>query len=287
VAGAVDDDSLRMAFYDPSTRQFRASDGEELARPLRGSGRAWIPVGHGAREVAAMVVDETLTEDPELVRVAASATLLAVENGALEGELRASRARLVEAGDAARRRIERDLHDGAQQRLVALRIHLELAAEKLGRSRELEGLGVEVEEAIHELRGIAHGLYPPLLEEAGLGAALAAVAVQSALPVQVQEHGLSRHSRSTATAVYFCCVECLQNAAKHAGRGASVTIDLTEADGQLEFTVTDDGAGFDPSTVERGRGLANLTDRLAAVGGTLTIDSRPGHGTRVTGRIPV
>jgi signal transduction histidine kinase len=286
IADALDDDSLRLAFYDPGTRRFRQFDGGVLTRPSQGSGRAWVPVDQGGREVGAMVMDETLTEDPELVGAATSATLLAVENGALEGELRASRARIVEAGDAERRRIERDLHDGAQQRLVALRMHLSLVGEKLGRSRELETLGVEVDEAIHELRDLAHGLHPQLLGQAGVGTALAAVARRFGMPVRIQEHGLSRQSRSVETTVYFCCVECLQNVAKHAGQGAAVTIGLTEADGWLEFSVADEGAGFDPTTVQRGSGLTNLADRLAALGGTLRIDSQPGHGTRVTGRLP-
>jgi signal transduction histidine kinase len=286
VAGALDDDSLRLAYYDPASQRFCESDGRELARPSRSSGRAWVPVDPGAREVAAMVVDETLTEDPELVRVAASATLLAVESGALEGELRASRARIVEAGDAERRRIERDLHDGAQQRLVALRLHLALVAEKLGRSSAFDSLGVEVDEAIHELRDLAQGLYPPLLGQAGVGTALAAVARRSGMPVRIDENGLSRQSIPVETTVYFCCVECLQNIAKHAGPGVSVTIGLAEEDGGLEFSVADDGAGFDPASVQRGSGLTNLADRLEAVGGTLRIDSRPGDGTRVTGRVP-
>ena len=286
IAGALDDDSLRLAYYDPASQRFRESDGRELARPSRGSGRAWVPVDHGAREVAAMVVDETLTEDPELVRVAASATLLAVESGALEVELRASRARIVEAGDAERRRIERDLHDGAQQRLVALRMHLALVAEKLGRSSAFDSLGVEVDEAIHELRDLAQGLYPPLLGQAGVGTALAAIARRSGMPVRIDVNGLSRQSIPVETTVYFCCVECLQNVAKHAGPGVSVTIGLAEVNGSLEFSVADDGSGFDPASVARGSGLTNLADRLAAVGGTLRIDSQPGDGTRITGRVP-
>ena len=283
IAGALADDSLRLAYYDPVTQTFRESDGCELARPAPGSGRAWVPV---AGDVAAMVVDETLMEDPELVRAAASATLLAVQSGSLEGELRASSARIVEAGDAERRRIERDLHDGAQQRLVALRMHLALVGEKLGPSSAFDSLGVEVDEAIHELRDLAHGLYPPLLGQAGVGTALAALARRSGMPVRIDVNGLSRQSVPVESTVYFCCVECLQNAARHAGPGVSVTIGFADADGGLEFSVADDGAGFDPGSVQRGSGLTNLADRLAAVGGTLQIDSRPGDGTRITGRVP-
>ena len=286
VAEALDDPALALAYSEPSTGRFREASGRSLSPAAIEPDRAWVAVERDEVPVAAMVIDETLTEDPELVRAAASATLLAVENGALEGELRASRARIVEAGNAERRRIERDLHDGAQQRLVALRMHLALMGEKLGGSSELDSLGVEVDQAIHELRDLAHGLYPQLLAQAGVGAALMAVARRSGMPARVYEHGLSRHAEPVEITVYFCCVECLQNAAKHAGRGASVAITLGESDGGVDFCVEDDGAGFDPASVERGSGLTNLADRVSAVGGTLRIDSRPGDGTRVTGHVP-
>jgi signal transduction histidine kinase len=290
IAEALDDPKVQLGFRDPTSARFRAADGRELLRPAAQARRAWVPVERGGQPVAALLIDETLTEDPELVRAVASATLLAIENGALERELRASRARILEAGDAERRRIERDLHDSAQQRLIALRIHLTLVGEQLDRSQEramLEGLDVEVEQAIDELRDVAHGVYPQLLAEAGLVAALNGVALRAATPVYVVARGVARHSDDLETTVYFCCVECLQNATKHAGPGVSVRIRLSEDDDRVSFCVEDDGAGFDPGTVERGAGLINLADRVAAVGGTLTIDARPGDGTRITGDIPV
>ena len=286
VSEALDDPGLRLAYSEPATGRFREPSGQILTPAAVEPHRAWVSVDRDDEPVAAMTIDETLTEDPELVRAAASATLLAVENGALEGELRASRARIVAAGHAERRRIERDLHDGAQQRLVALRMHLALVGEKLGGSRELDSLGLEVDEAIDELRDLAHGLYPPLLAQAGVGAALAAVARRSGIPVRVFELGLSRQPEPVEVTIYFCCLEALQNVAKHAGPGASVAVTLGESDGCVEFAVEDDGAGFDPATVERGSGLTNLADRVAAVGGTLRVDSSPGAGTRVTGRVP-
>jgi signal transduction histidine kinase len=287
VAGALDDPALKLAYGEPATGGFREASGQSLTPAALQPHQTWVAVGRDDEPVAAMVIDEALTADPELVRSAASATLLAVENGALEGELRASRARIVEAGHAERRRIERDLHDGAQQRLVALRMHLSLVGEQIGGSRELESLGIEVDQAIHELRDLAHGVYPQLLAQAGVGTALMAVARRSGMPVHVYEHGLSRHAEPVEITVYFCCVECLQNAAKHAGPGASVTVTLGESDGGVEFCVEDDGAGFDPAAVQRGSGLTNLADRLSAAGGTLHIDSSPGEGTRVSGRVPV
>jgi signal transduction histidine kinase len=290
IATALDDSALRLGYYDPQTESFLESDGTELVHPPAGAGLAWVPVDRDGRAVAAMVIDETLAEDPELVRAAASVTLLAVENGDLEGELRASRERILEAGNAERRRIERDLHDSAQQRLVALRIHLAIAAEQLDPAeapRMLERLGAEVDEAIDDLRSVAHGAYPQVLVDVGVPAALAAAARQSPIPVRIQGEWLGRHSEAVEATVYFCCQECLQNVAKHAGAGASAAIRLREVDGCVGFTVEDDGAGFDPAGVEHGAGLTNLADRVVAVGGTLEIDARPGRGTRIVGEIPV
>jgi signal transduction histidine kinase len=289
IATALDDPSLRLGYYNKDTKRFQDDDGNEVIGPPEGAGRASVPVDRGDRAVARMVIDETLAEDPELVRVAASATLLAVENGDLEGELRASRARILEAGHAERRRIERDLHDSAQQRLVSLRIDITIAGEQFDGSEEramLERLGGQVEDAIDELRSVAHGIYPSVLTDRGVGMALKAVARTSALPVRVADEWRGRQSEAVETTVYFCCLECLQNAAKHAGRGVSATVRLRQADGRVAFSVEDDGAGFDLGDVARGAGLTNLADRVAAVGGTLEIDARPGRGTRITGEIP-
>ncbi|UGS37801.1 sensor histidine kinase [Capillimicrobium parvum] len=289
IADVLDDDRFELGFHDPATGRFRDAAGDEVAPPPRGGQRAWVPVGRDGPPVAAMVVDETLMEDPELVRAAAAATLLAVEHEALEGELQASRVRIVEAGNEERRRIERDLHDSAQQRLVALRIRLGQVAEQLDGSRDramIEQLGGEVDQVIGELRGFAQGVYPHVLGQSGLGPALEAVALRSAMRVTVRDDGLGRYSEALETSVYFCCTECLQNAAKHAGPDAAVTIRLAERGGDVTFAVADDGVGFDPATVNGGAGLTNLADRVAAMGGTLTIDSAPGRGTHVAGVIP-
>jgi signal transduction histidine kinase len=289
IAEVLDDDALQLGYYDPVAARFRESDETELARPRAASGRAWVPVDRDGQPVAAMVIDDTLAEDPELVRTAASATLLAVENGDLEGELRASRARILEAGHAERRRIERDLHDSTQQRLISLRLHLTLAGEQVAHADEramLERLGVEVDDAIEELRTVAHGIYPSVLGDRGVGAALKAVARSAAIPIRIGDGWHGRQSEAVETTVYFCCQECLQNTAKHGGRGVSAAVRLREEPGGVSFTVEDDGAGFDPATAKRGAGLTNLADRVAAVGGTLVIDARPGRGTRITGEIP-
>jgi len=236
-----------------------------------------------------MVIDDALAEDPELVRAAGSATTLAVEKGNLAGELRESQARIVAAGDAERRRIERDLHDSAQQRLVALRVHLALASEELDGSDHqtlVARLGTEVEEALDELRTIAIGVYPKTLGDFGVAAALRSVSRESAVPIAIVDGWRRRHADEIELAVYYSCLEATQNAAKHAGGGATVTVRLDEGDGWVDFAIDDDGVGFDPGAAAHGAGLDNIADRVSAAGGTLRIDSAPGRGTRVSARLP-
>jgi signal transduction histidine kinase len=290
VATAVDDPGAELAYWDPETARYRRPDGDELARPEAGSGRTWVTADRDGRPVAALVLDNTLAEDPELVRAATSATVLAVEQGALEGELRSSRARIVEAGDVERRRIERDIHDSAQQRLVALRIHLELAGASMEEREQramVERLGHEVDEAIDDLRTVASGVYPAVLTDGGVVPALSSMARHAALPVAVLDRGIGRHAPHVESTVYFCCLEAVQNAAKHAGPEASVTVRLEKAGGHVAFRVEDDGRGFDRDAAPDGHGLANIADRVATAGGTLEIDTAEDAGTRITGRIPV
>jgi signal transduction histidine kinase len=289
VAAALDDPALRLGYWDLAQGRYREADGGALAAPAHASGRSWVDVDREGRPVAAMVIDRALAEDPELVRAAASATALAVENGNLEGELRDSRARIVAAGDAERRRIEQNLHDGAQQRLVALRIHLALAGEQLDgveQQRLVAELGDEVEEALDDLRTIAAGVYPKILGDAGVGAALRSVARHAAIPIAIDDRWRRRHPDEIELAAYYSCLEALQNAAKHAGPGASATVRLTEEGSRVRFTIEDDGVGFDPASVERGAGLENIADRVSAAGGVVRIDAASGRGTRVSGVLP-
>jgi len=208
-------------------------------------------------------------------------------------ELRASRVRIVEAGDAQRRRIERDLHDGAQQHLVALAVNVRLARQLADRDPEqakamLDQLGGDLQDAVQELRSLAHGIYPPLLAERGLPDALSAAATRAAIPTTVDAEAVGRHPQLLEAAVYFCCLEALQNAGKHAGEGSEATITLREEEGALLFEVADDGAGFDPASgAGKGHGFVNMADRVGAIGGTLTVDSAPGQGTRISARIPL
>src|SRR5580693_6581556 len=205
--------------------------------------------------------------------------------------LRESRARIVASGDAERRRLERNLHDGAQQNLVALAISLRLARDVLAQEPDAAGelldqLAADLTFTIQDLRDLAHGIYPPLLADSGLARALAAAASRSPLAVRVTAPDLRRYSPDIEAAVYFCCLEALQNAAKHAA-GATVEVRLWEESGGLLFSVTDDGPGFDVAAARGGHGYMNMADRLGAIGGSVRWQSEPGHGASVQGSIPL
>ena len=206
--------------------------------------------------------------------------------------LQASRGRIVAAADAERRRIERDIHDGAQQQLVALAIRLRLARQFIERdpakaSAMLAELGQTVEETLLELRDLAHGIYPPLLMDKGLPEALASAARRSILPAELVRTDVGRYLPEIEAAVYFCCLEALQNAAKHAGTGARLAIRLWEDQGGLLFEVADDGVGFDARHRSAGVGFTNMNDRLGAIGGSLRVESAPGRGTKIQGAVPL
>jgi signal transduction histidine kinase len=196
-------------------------------------------------------------------------------------QLAASRSRLITAADDERRRLERDLHDGAQQHLVALAVLIQLAhtAEHDRYQPLLTEASALLETAIAEIRRLAHGIYPPLLVSGGLAQAVPAVAAHAPVPVRLNLQGLGRYGASIETALYFCCSEALQNAAKHGGPDTTVTITAHADDRMLTLTISDTGRGFDPATI--GTGLTNMTDRLSAIGGNLVIDTAPGRGTRV------
>jgi signal transduction histidine kinase len=212
-------------------------------------------------------------------------------------ELRASRARIVAASDQSRRQIERNLHDGAQQHLVAMAVKIGLARRLLGSDPTtadsmLEELRSDVQDTLTELRELAHGIYPPLLRDRGLLEALQTMANRASLPTTVDADGTGRYAEGVETAVYFCCLEAMQNAGKHAGEGAELKVNVfvEASDGAcptLCFAVHDDGAGFDPAIGAMGHGFVNMRDRLGAIGGTLEVRSAVGSGTTVAGRIPL
>ncbi|MDZ5619401.1 histidine kinase [Nocardioides sp. HM23] len=206
-------------------------------------------------------------------------------------ELRASRQRLVDAQDNERRALERDVHDGAQQHLVALAVNLRLAETLAARSPEravplLEAQEAAAADAVETVLQLSQGIYPPLLADGGLEPALRAASINSATPVDLTADGLGRYPPGVEAAAYFCCLEALQNAAKHA-RASTIRIELRGApDGSLTFRVSDDGCGFDPDGIPAGSGLTNMRDRLDAVDGVLTLSSSSGSGTLIEGRIP-
>jgi signal transduction histidine kinase len=231
--------------------------------------------------------------DPQkdrLMRDLAGQAGLVLRNARLISELRASRQRLVAAQDEERRKLERNLHDGAQQQLVALAVKLRLAeqlAERDGaRTREmLEALGRETQDALENLRTLARGIYPPLLADKGLGPALEAQAGKASLPVEVFAADIRRYPQEIEAAVYFCCLEALQNVQKYAN-ATRAKVRLSHTDDSLSFEVADDGEGFDRATADYGTGLQGMADRLDAVGGTLEVRTAPGRGTTIVGLLP-
>jgi signal transduction histidine kinase len=237
--------------------------------------------------------------DARLLEQVAAGLGLALRNLLLTQDLRArvdqlrdSRRRIVAVQDETRRQIERDLHDGAQQRLVALKIKLGLGVTMARRAGldelgdVLAAIGSETDETIEAVRDFARGIYPPLLEAEGLAAALTAQVRKFDHPVTVQAAGLGRYERNAEATVYFCVIEAVHNAAAHAG-ASSILVMLDERDGLVAFEVRDDGQGFDPGATPMGTGLVTMTDRLDAMGGRLVVASTPGHGTVIRGELPI
>jgi signal transduction histidine kinase len=265
-------------------------------------GGTWsVPVRHHGEQLGMLAVTKppgqwlTPTEEKLLEDVGSQAGLmlrnarLTAELVARLEELRASRQRVLATQDAARRRLERNLHDGAQQQLVALKVMLGLAERLAGNGQpvaELLGqIGEQLTEAVENLRDLARGIYPPLLAAEGLGPALLAQASRVPFALTIDADGIGRYPQEIEAAVYFCCLEAFQNVSKHAG-ASSVTVTLRREEGGLEFRVTDDGRGFDPSTTLQGSGMQNMLDRIDALDGELVVRSGPGRGTTISGRIP-
>jgi signal transduction histidine kinase len=206
-------------------------------------------------------------------------------------EIQASRGRIVAAADQARRQIERNLHDGAQQHIVALAVRVKLASQLVDRDPAaakvaLDEIGEAIDDTLQELRDLAHGIYPPLLADKGLPAALESAARRASVPVTVRSEGIGRFSPEAEATIYFCVLEALQNAGKYAGDGASVIVEVRQDADSVVFIVSDDGAGFDTTARGSGAGFTNMLDRLGAQGGTLRVESAPGRGKRVTGVVP-
>jgi signal transduction histidine kinase len=288
------------------------ADSADVAEPARivddalpavpGADRV-VAVRHQGELLGALAISkragESLTPiEEKLVDGLAQQAGLVLKNVGLTAELlarledlRASRQRLVAAQDEERRRLERNLHDGAQQNLVALKVKLGLAemlAEKdPERARTLLGeLKADTDETLDTLRDLARGIYPPLLADKGLAAALAAQARKATLPVEVAANGIGRYPQEIEAAVYFCVLEALQNIQKYA-QAQSATVRLTQSIGELSVEIRDHGKGFQSDSTKRGSGLQNMEDRMDALGGTIEVSSAPGSGTIVTACLPI
>jgi signal transduction histidine kinase len=261
-----------------------------------------VPVRHGDELLGAISLTKpreealTSTENSLLQHLASQASLvmrnaqLTAELRATIDELRASRRRLVEAQDAERRKIERNLHDGAQQQLIALSIHLGLLAEAADDAdfvrQAIPDLKAQLSAALDDLRALARGIYPPLLADQGLVVALRAQVTRASVPVALEAEQIGRYSPDAESTVYFCTLEALQNVAKHA-RASQAVIRLSGNGDGLEFSISDDGAGLPAGGLRAGTGMQGMADRLAAHGGTLDVRSEPGQGTTISGRLPV
>jgi signal transduction histidine kinase len=291
------DPRLQLMFRD--TGGWIDADGRlahELPEPR--SSRSLTVVERDGKPAAAILHDAQLSDDPELLQAAGASALLAAENAMLEAgwtetllELRQSRARIVAAADNERRKLERDLHDGVQQRLIGVRIKLAIAGESdadpPAMRSELDGVGEDMDEAIDELREVAHGLYPPVLSRMGLLSALEHVSYHATTPIALDASDIGRHPVELESAVYYCCVEAIHNATKHGGAAVRISVALREDADQLSFEVTDDGPGFDPTEAHGGTGLQNIRDRVGALDGRVSIVTAIGDGTAVSGSIPL
>ena len=255
-----------------------------------------VPVVHHGEELGALSVRMPASDpiDPtkrKLVEDLAAQAGLVLRNVRLIEELRASRQRLVAAQDDERRKIERDLHDGAQQQLVALSVQLKLAEQLVGKDAEKERellarLGSQASAALEDLRSLARGIYPPLLADKGLAAALESQARKAAVPTTIEADGVGRYPQDVESTIYFCTLEALNNVAKYAEASRAI-VRLWQRDGHVEFAVDDDGRGFDADAASYGTGLQGMADRLDAIGGELLVESHPGTGSTVSGRVPV
>ncbi|HET8757648.1 MAG TPA: sensor histidine kinase [Solirubrobacteraceae bacterium] len=297
LAAALADPSVDVLVPDELPGRWRdADDRLTSGSQVSASGRALTPIADEDRVIAGLVHDTAL--DGELLSSVRSLVLATVRHERLVDELAGSlhdlelsRKRIARAADLERSRIERDLHDGAQQRLIALRIKLSVAEELAltdpqAGADAVHAIGDEIEETLEELRALAHGVYPSVLGDRGLKDALRTVLSRSPIPARLLARDITRYPPEVETAVYYTCLEAVQNAFKHAGRASGVWVSLRE-NHELRFEVRDDGVGFVPPDGEYNGGLGNMRDRVEAVGGHLTIDSAPGHGTRIRGTVPL
>jgi signal transduction histidine kinase len=295
VAEALGDPSVELAFWLPETKQYVDARGLPTSEPDPDSGRAASVVSMDGRKVALIIHDGALLEEPEKIEAVSRGAALAFENARLEAEvranvaeLRASRARIVEAGDAARREIERNLHDGAQQNLVSLALKLQLARSRVesdprGAIEIIDGASAELEQTLAELRELARGIHPAILSDRGLDAALLALAHRAPLPVEVGQVPDDRLPEPVEAAAYYVVAESLTNVVRYA-EASRAEVDITRAGGVVRIRIADDGVGGADPTL--GSGLKGLADRIAALDGHFMLASPDGLGTIVEAEIP-
>jgi signal transduction histidine kinase len=296
LARAVDDPTLEVAFWLPERRVFVDAAGREVQLPDDSGARSVTRLGRDGEPVAALVHDPSLLDDPKLIDAAGAAARLALENARLQADVRAqlaevqeSRRRIVTAGDERARQIERDLHDGAQQRLVALALELRIAQRQLGKELDpdmerLLGAAVDsLQVAVDELRELARGVHPAILTEEGLGGALESLATRTPIPVTLVSVPEERLAPEIEAAAYFVVCEAIANAVKHS-QATGVRVSAQRTNGRLVVAVEDDGVGG--ANEAAGSGLRGLVDRVEAHGGTLSVESPPGKGTCVIGELP-
>jgi signal transduction histidine kinase len=294
IGAALAGTSLELAYWAPDQGEYVNDAGESVRLPPVGSDMGVIRLEPGEEQGAVLIYDASRDDERELVRAVAAATALTLENERLAGDLRAkveeltaSRARIVESADAARRRLERDLHDGAQQRLVSLALSLRILSSRVDgnpeAARELEAARRELDQALAELRELARGLHPPTLSDRGLEAALEGLANRAPLPVELEADAGGRLPERVESAAYFVVAEALTNVAKYS-RASHASVNVVRENGAVVVEVADDGVGgADPA---KGSGLRGLLDRVAALEGVLEVDSPVGRGTSVRARIP-
>jgi signal transduction histidine kinase len=295
LAQALGDPSLELALWLPERMVYVDREGRPLELPAPNSGRAATVLGPAEAPVAALVHDAALLERPRLLEAAGAAARLALENERLQAELRAqlvelraSRRRIVSAGDEERRRLERDLHDGAQQRLLGLGLALQLLRNRVGpeangATQLLSEADAELQAALEELRELAQGIHPAVLTEHGLGPALRTLAARAPLPVEIEKVPDERLPAAVEAAAYFVVSEALANAAKHS-HASALAVSVACDEGSLVVEVADDGVGG--AAPRTGSGLAGLADRVQALDGRLTIQSEAGSGTCLHAELP-
>ena len=296
LADALSDPDIKLAFWIPASDQFVDTDGAHVGPPTPNSGRVMTEFRRGGQLIGGIISDAAISQHPELLEAAARVVSIAVDKRRLEGDLKTarenlsnSRAESAAATETQRRRIERDLHDSLQQELLAVDMRVQLArnlTQDVALRDRLTGISEDLALARQNMRDIARGLQPANVLAQGLTPPLAEAAQRAPIPVVFRASGVGRYPADVEAAIYFCCLEALQNAEKHGGQDTHASIDIIGSDDALSFTVRDGGRGFD-QTRAQGQGLRNMFERMNGIGGWLTIESRAGQGTTISGGIPL